>query len=189
MGDEPAHFGTPPLPGVACSYLHGSSMPPAQGFSQTGSTAIPGTEQQLEEYYSTKCNSCGFLYRYDYCCKTSHFTCTKCLLPVLIIVAQVLRQLFDSCAYECKCWSLKVVFTNLVTISGFPVLICHQGDVFNATSTPHFKANYKMVLVWSLKYALFKVGSYLREGFFSLNSREHLHWIKLIVPLKVIWPN
>lgn len=40
--------------------VHLPPWPPAQVFSQTGSTDIPGAEQQLDEYYSTKCNICGF---------------------------------------------------------------------------------------------------------------------------------
>lgn len=66
----------------------------------------------------------GFPCRYDYCCKTSHFTCTKRFCLYLK---------FDNCAYECEHWFLKVIFTNVVIISKFHLDVssgwyiqCHQ---------------------------------------------------------------
>lgn len=140
-----SHAGSPPNPSstwglcaVTPSLQHG-------GFLRQGVETSQWQSSSQEEYHIS--GVCAFLYRYD-CCNTSHLTYTKCFTPVLKIVAQVLRHLFYiCCAYECKHLSLKVIFTNALTISELPVFMYHQGNTSNAISTPCFKANYNMLLV------------------------------------------
>ena len=140
--DKPCPLSSHPL--LYLGTVRSYPLTPAQQ-SQAGYRDTPAAEQQ-EEYYSSEV--CGFLYRYDCCCNISHFTCTKCFMPVLKIVAQVLRHLFHiCCAYECKHWSLKVIFTNVLTVSEFCVLIYHQSDTSSVISAPCFKANCNTLLV------------------------------------------
>lgn len=49
---------------------------------------------------------------------------TKCFVSGLKAGAQAQRHLFHiSCAYECKHWSLKVIFTNVLPTAEFPGLL------------------------------------------------------------------
>lgn len=164
---------SPPIPSSTWRLF---ALPPSSqrgGFLGQGAETSQRQSSSQEELYSSEV--CGFLNRYGCCCNTSHSTCTKCFMPVLQIVAQVWRHLFYiCCAYECKRWSLKVIFTNVLTISEFPVLMYHQGDTPNAISTPCFRAYYSTLVAGSLRRALLKGSFYLRETFFSLTS-ETIH--------------
>lgn len=101
-------------------------------FSQTGCRHILVAEQHLGRIWQ-QWGLCVAFCTNMTVVATCHFTCTKCFMPVLKVVAQVLRHLFYiCCAYECKHWSLKVIFTNVFTFSEFTVLMYHQGDPSNA---------------------------------------------------------
>lgn len=135
---------------------------------------LSGREQRhpwgrAAEHHSSQV--CRVLLTQECWCNTPHCTGTKCFESGLKTGAQARRHLFYiSWAYECKHSSLKIIFTNVLPIGEFAGLMYREGDASDASSTPCFKANCNMSLVWSLRCALLKASFYLREKVFSLSS-------------------
>lgn len=133
---RPVHSApTPAVPG-ACAQ---SPLTPAQDGAFSGREQRHPCGRGAERHSSHVCRA---LHTHGWWCNTSHCTGTKCFVSGLKIGAQARRHLFYiSYAYECKHWSLKVIFTNVLPVAEFPGLTYHEGDTSDARSTPCCKAN------------------------------------------------